>query len=140
MDFIEPVKLQLRCRLILHWLASNNALAGCGNALLCGDVRVLRGSEGQCLPSSELEEGGKPCTFLSALQGFCALQGCSGNPATKPRHCSSSLALLMHCYNSATAALPFYCLLMALSWGKVQVDSRSKPLNLVDPSNGKMLF
>ena len=35
MDFIEPVKWQLWCRLILHWLASNNALARCGNALLC---------------------------------------------------------------------------------------------------------
>ena len=72
MDFMEPVKWQLWCRWILDWLASNNALARCGNALLCGDVRLLQGSEGQCLPSSEVE-GGKPCTFLSALQSAAGL-------------------------------------------------------------------
>ena len=59
MDFMEPVKWQLWCGWILDWLASNNALACCGNALLCGDVRLLQGSEGQCLPSSEVEGGGE---------------------------------------------------------------------------------
>ena len=61
------VKRHLWCRWTLHWPASMAPTCS-GNALLCSDVRVLQGSEGQCLPSRG-GRGGSPAPFLvHALQ------------------------------------------------------------------------